>query len=304
MQIALVGLGKMGGNMVKRLMGGGHHVVGYDRDTAVVEKLAKEVPASGKFEAATSLEDTVKKLTSSPRSIWIMVPSGKATEETIQRVGELLSPNDILIDGGNSNFRDSKRHSEELAQKKIRFLDAGTSGGIWGLEVGYSLMVGGDEGAYKHVEPALTTLAPKDGLGYFGKAGAGHFTKMVHNGIEYAMMQAYAEGFELLKAAEFGIDLRTVTKVWNHGSVVRSWLCELAERAFNRDPELKELKAWVDDSGEGRWTVNEAIAHAVPVPTIAASLFARFSSRQDNSFALRVLSALRNEFGGHAVKKA
>jgi 6-phosphogluconate dehydrogenase len=303
MQIALVGLGKMGRRMGKRLMGGGHHVVGFDRDPAVVAKIAKEAPASGKFEGATSLEDVVKKL-SAPRAVWVMVPSGKATDDTIQALSALMSANDILIDGGNSNFHDSQRHSAELAQKKIRFLDAGTSGGIWGLEVGYSLMVGGDESAFKHVEPALTTLAPKDGLGYFGKAGAGHFTKMVHNGIEYAMMQAYAEGFELLKASEFGIDLRTVTKVWNHGSVVRSWLCELAERAFNRDPELKELKAWVDDSGEGRWTVNEAIAHAVPVPTIAASLFARFSSRQENSFGLRVLAALRNEFGGHAVKKA
>ncbi len=303
MQIALVGLGKMGGNMVKRLMGGDHHVVGFDRDPNVVGKLAKEVPATGKFEGATSLEEVVKKL-SAPRAVWVMVPSGKATEDTIKQLASLMSAGDIIIDGGNSNFHDSQRHAVELAEKKIRFLDAGTSGGVWGLEVGYSLMVGGDESAYKHVEPALLTLAPKDGLGYFGKAGAGHFTKMVHNGIEYAMMQAYAEGFELLKAAEFGIDLRTVTKVWNHGSVVRSWLCELAERAFNRDPELKELKAWVDDSGEGRWTVNEAIAHAVPVPTIAASLFARFSSRQDNSFGLRVLSALRNEFGGHAVKKA
>ena len=303
MQIALVGLGKMGGNMVKRLMGGGHDVVGFDRDPAVVAKLAKEVPASGKFTGASSLEDVVKKL-GGPRVVWIMVPSGKATEDTIQTFAGLLSADDILIDGGNSNFRDSQRHATELATKKIRFLDAGTSGGIWGLEVGYSLMVGGDESAYKVVEPALLTLAPKDGLGYFGKAGAGHFTKMVHNGIEYAMMQSYAEGFELLKATDFGIDLRKVTSVWNHGSVVRSWLLELAERAFNRDPELKELKAWVDDSGEGRWTVNEAIAHAVPVPTIAASLFARFSSRQDNSFALRVLSALRNEFGGHAVKKA
>jgi 6-phosphogluconate dehydrogenase len=265
MQIALVGLGKMGGNMVKRLMGGDHHVVGFDRDPNVVGKLAKEVPATGKFEGATSLEEVVKKL-SAPRAVWVMVPSGKATEDTIKQLASLLSAGDIIIDGGNSNFHDSQRHAVELAEKKIRFLDAGTSGGVWGLEVGYSLMVGGDESAYKHVEPALLTLAPKDGLGYFGKAGAGHFTKMVHNGIEYAMM--------------------------------------LAERAFNRDPELKELKAWVDDSGEGRWTVNEAIAHAVPVPTIAASLFARFSSRQDNSFGLRVLSALRNEFGGHAVKKA
>jgi 6-phosphogluconate dehydrogenase len=303
MQIALVGLGRMGGNMVKRLLGGGHHVVGMDRDAAVVDKLAKESAGlGGKFEGATTLEDTVKKL-SAPRSVWIMVPAG-VTEETINKVAALLSPNDILIDGGNSNFRDSMRRSADLAKKQIRFIDAGTSGGIWGLEVGYSLMVGGDETAYKHVEPALVTLAPKDGLGYFGKAGAGHFCKMVHNGIEYAMMQSYAEGFELMKASEFGYDLRKVTGVWNHGSVVRSWLLELAERAFNHDPELKGLKAWVDDSGEGRWTINEAVAHAVPVPTIAASLFARFTSRQENSFAMRVLAALRNEFGGHAVKKS
>jgi 6-phosphogluconate dehydrogenase len=284
--------------MVKRLLGGGHSVVAWDRDAATVEKVAKE-GATG----ASSLKDVVAKL-SAPRAVWVMVPSGRATEETIRELSGMLSPNDILIDGGNSNFRDSMRHSSELADKKIRFLDAGTSGGIWGLEVGYCLMVGGDKSAYDHVEPALLTLAPKDGVAYFGKAGAGHFSKMVHNGIEYAMMQSYAEGFELLRASEFGYDLRTLTKVWNHGSVVRSWLLELAERAFVKDPDLKELKAYVEDSGEGRWTVNEAIAHAVPVPAIAASLFARFVSRQDNSFSMRVLAALRNEFGGHAVKKA
>lgn len=298
MQIAIVGLGRMGGNMVKRLLGGGHQVVAYDRDPAAVERLVKE-GATG----ASSLADVVSKL-SAPRAVWVMVPSGKPTEDTINELAKALSANDIVIDGGNSNFRDSIRHSKELGEKNLRFLDAGTSGGIWGLEVGYCLMVGGDKSAYEHVLPALTTLAPKDGLGYFGKAGSGHFCKMVHNGIEYAMMQAYAEGFELMKATDFGYDLKKVTSVWNHGSVVRSWLLELAERAFNKDPELKELKAYVDDSGEGRWTVNEAVAHAVPVPTIAASLFARFTSRQDNSFAMRVLSALRNEFGGHAVKKA
>ncbi len=298
MQIAIVGLGKMGGNMVKRLLGGGHQVVAFDRDPAAVEKLVKE-GATG----ASSLADVVAKLTG-PKAVWVMVPAGKPTEDTIVELAKTLAPNDIVIDGGNSNFRDSIRRAAELADKQIRFLDAGTSGGIWGLEVGYCLMVGGDKSAYDTILPALTTLAPKDGLGYFGKAGAGHFCKMVHNGIEYAMMQSYAEGFELLKATEFGYDLKQVTSVWNHGSVVRSWLLELAERAFNKDPELKDLKAYVDDSGEGRWTVNEAIAHAVPVPTIAASLFARFTSRQDNSFAMRVLSALRNEFGGHAVKKA
>jgi len=273
-------------------------VVVYDRDPAAVERLVKD-GATG----AASLDELVKKL-EAPRAVWVMVPSGKPTESTISELARLMQPNDVIIDGGNSNFRDSMRHSTELAEKKLRFLDVGTSGGIWGLEVGYCMMAGGDESAYKHIEPALLTLAPKNGVAYFGKAGAGHFVKMVHNGIEYAMMQAYAEGFELMKAAEFGLDLRTVTQVWNQGSVVRSWLLELAERAFKRDPELKELKAYVDDSGEGRWTVNEAVAHAVPAPTIAASLFARFSSRQDNSFAMRVLAALRNEFGGHAVKKA
>jgi 6-phosphogluconate dehydrogenase len=298
MQIAIVGLGRMGGNMVTRLLGGGHQVIAFDRDPTAVEKLVKDGAVG-----ASSLADIATKLTGT-KAVWVMVPSGKPTEDTIQELATTLSPGDIVIDGGNSNFRDSIRRSAELAEKKIRFLDAGTSGGIWGLEVGYCLMVGGDKSAYDHILPALTTLAPKDGLGYFGKAGAGHFCKMVHNGIEYAMMQSYAEGFELMKATDFGYDLKQVTKVWNHGSVVRSWLLELAERAFNKDPELKDLKAWVDDSGEGRWTVNEAVAHAVAVPTIAAALFARFVSRQENSFAMRVLAALRNEFGGHAVKKA
>jgi 6-phosphogluconate dehydrogenase len=298
MQIAIVGLGKMGGNMVKRLLRGNHEVVAYDRDAATVEKLAKE-GALG----ASSLQDVVSKL-AAPRAVWVMVPAGGPTESTIQELGKLLSANDIVIDGGNSMFKDSQRRSEELAKKNIRFLDAGTSGGVWGLENGYCLMVGGDKSAYEHILPALTTLAPKDGLGYFGKAGAGHYVKMVHNGVEYAMMQAYAEGFELLKECEYKFDLRPITKVWNHGSVVRSWLCELAERAFNKDPELKELRAYVDDSGEGRWTVNECVANAVSAPTIAASIFTRFASRKDNAFGLRVLAALRNEFGGHAVKKA
>jgi 6-phosphogluconate dehydrogenase len=298
MQIAIIGLGKMGGNMVKRLLGGGHTVVAYDRDPEAVARLVKD-GAKG----ASSLADIVKQL-DAPRAVWVMVPSGAPTESTIDELSNLLSPNDIIIDGGNSNFHDDVRRAAKLAEKKIRMLDAGTSGGVWGLQVGYCLMVGGDESAYKVVEPALLTLAPKDGLGYFGKAGAGHFSKMVHNGIEYALMQSYAEGFELLKASEYNYDLHKLSKVWNQGSVIRSWLLELAESAFQKDPELKALKAYVEDTGEGRWTVNEAIAHAVPMPTIAASLFARFSSRQDNSFAMRVLAALRNEFGGHAVKKA
>ncbi|MFO0676460.1 MAG: decarboxylating 6-phosphogluconate dehydrogenase [Polyangiaceae bacterium] len=298
MQIAMCGLGKMGGNMVKRLLKGGHEVVAFDRDAETVARLA-----SAGAKSASSLADVVKQL-SGPRVVWVMVPSGKPTEDTLLELSTLLSPGDVVIDGGNSNFRDSIRRSAMLAEKKIKMLDAGTSGGVWGLENGYCLMVGGDKDAFEIVKPAFTTLAPKDGLGYFGSAGAGHFAKMVHNGIEYAMMQSYAEGFELLKASQYGYDLGTLTKVWNQGSVVRSWLLELAERAFTKDPELAGLKAYVDDSGEGRWTVNEAVAHAVPVPTIAASLFARFTSRQDNSFAMRVLSALRNEFGGHAVKKA
>ncbi|MFO0736125.1 MAG: decarboxylating 6-phosphogluconate dehydrogenase [Labilithrix sp.] len=298
MQIAMIGLGKMGGNMVRRLLAGGHQVVGWDRDANVVAELAKEgmTPAS-------SLADVAGKL-SPPRAVWVMVPSGGPTDATIQDLKGVLAENDILIDGGNSNYKDSVRHAKELAEKKIRFLDAGTSGGVWGRENGYALMVGGDESAYQHVLPALTTLAPTDGLDYFGAAGAGHYVKMVHNGVEYAMMQAYAEGFELLKYCDYKFDLRKVTKVWNHGSVVRSWLCELAERAFNKDPELSTLKAYVQDSGEGRWTIDEGVRLGVSLPTIALSLFARFASREPNAFGLRVLAALRNEFGGHAVKKA
>lgn len=298
MQIAIVGLGKMGGNMVKRLRSGGHDVVGYDRDAAVVTKLA----ADG-MTAASSLSDLASKL-AAPRVVWVMVPAGEPTEATIAELSTLLSPGDIVIDGGNSNFKDSARRAKELEKKELRFLDAGTSGGVWGLDVGYCLMVGGDEAAYEHVLPLLTTLAPKDGLGYFGPAGAGHYVKMVHNGVEYAMMQAYAEGFELLKESEYRFDLRQVTKVWNRGSVVRSWLCELAERAFDKDPELETVAGWVDDSGEGRWTVDEAIRLGVALPTIALSLFSRFASRKKDAFGLRVLAALRNEFGGHAIRKA
>ncbi len=298
MEIAVIGLGKMGGNMVRRLLRDGHRVVALDRDKEAVARATSDGAVG-----VLTIDDAVAQ-TSSPRTFWVMVPSGAPTEETIVKLASMLSPNDILIDGGNSNFRDSVRRSAMLAEKKIRMLDAGTSGGVWGLEIGYCLMVGGDESAYQHALPALTTLAPKDGLGYFGKAGAGHFSKMVHNGIEYAMMQAYAEGLELLQATDYKYDLAKLTGVWNNGSVIRSWLLELAERAFKKDPQLASLKAYAEDSGEGRWTVNEAVAHAVPVPTIAASLFARFASRQDNSFAMRVVSALRNEFGGHAVKKA
>ncbi|MCW5836815.1 MAG: decarboxylating 6-phosphogluconate dehydrogenase [Labilithrix sp.] len=295
MQIAIVGLGKMGGNMVKRLLGGGHQVVAWDRDPAAVERLAKD-GATG----ATSLADLVSKL-SAPRAVWVMVPAGDPTEDTIRALSTLLSPDDVVIDGGNSNFKDSARRARELAARRIRFLDVGTSGGVWGLKEGYCLMVGGDRSAYDHVLPALTTLAPKDGLDWFGPAGAGHYVKMVHNGIEYAMMQAYAEGFELLEECEYELDLRKVTRVWNHGSVVRSWLCELAERVFAQDPTLGDLEGYVSDSGEGRWTVDEGVRLGVPLPTIALSVFVRFASRAKNAFGLRVLAALRNEFGGHAV---
>lgn len=298
MQIGIVGLGKMGGNMVKRLLGGGHEVVGWDRDASTVDRLSKEGMAG-----SSSLADLVSKLIGGPRAIWVMVPAGEPTEITIKEISTLLSTGDIVIDGGNSNYRDSIRRAKELAQRGIRFLDAGTSGGVWGLEVGYCLMVGGDKSAYEHLLPILTTLAPTNGLGYFGSPGAGHYVKMVHNGIEYALMQAYAEGFELLNESEYKFDLRQVTKVWNNGSVIRSWLCELAGRAFEKDPELAGLKAYVADSGEGRWTVDEAIRLGVSIPTIALSLFTRFASRKENAFGLRVIAALRNEFGGHAVKK-
>jgi 6-phosphogluconate dehydrogenase len=232
------------------------------------------------------------------------VPSGSPTEEVIREAAPLLAQGDVIIDGGNSNFKDSVRRSEWLSGKGLQFLDAGTSGGIWGLKVGYCLMVGGDRSAFDRISPALATLAPPDGYLYTGKAGSGHFTKMVHNGIEYGMMEAYAEGFELLRASGYGLDLRAVSHLWNQGSVVRSWLLELAERAFESDPDLTHLKGYVEDSGEGRWTLQEAIDRSVPTPVLALSLLARFRSRQDDSFAMKVLAALRNEFGGHAVKKA
>ena len=288
MQLGMVGLGRMGANMSERLRRGRHEVIGYDRDPAVSE--------------VGSLSELVDKL-AAPRVAWVMVPAGDPTEQTIQELAGLLQPGDLIVDGGNSNFRDSMRRGAELEQRELLFMDAGTSGGIWGLEVGYCLMVGGSDAAFRRVEPALKTLAPADGYAHVGPAGAGHFTKMVHNGIEYAMLQAYAEGFEILKASQFDLDLHQTASLWNHGSVVRSWLLELAERAFARDPELSEIRGYVEDSGEGRWTVFEAINQDVPAPAIAASLFARFASRQEDAFAMKVIAALRNEFGGHAVEK-
>ncbi|MCH7576584.1 MAG: decarboxylating 6-phosphogluconate dehydrogenase [Chloroflexi bacterium] len=287
MQLGIIGLGRMGGNMRERLRRGGHEVIGYRRN-----------PEIGDVGSLSELVDGL----AAPRTVWLMIPAGDPTERTIQELKGLLKEGDLIVDGGNSNFRDSMRRGAELEKQGLLFMDAGTSGGIWGLKIGYCLMVGGSDEAFRRVEPALKTLAPEDGYAHVGPVGAGHFTKMVHNGIEYAMLQAYAEGFEILEASQFDLDLHQLAALWNHGSVVRSWLLELAESAFDKDPDLSKIRGYVEDSGEGRWTVFEAINENVPAPTIAASLFARFASRQDDSFAMRMIAALRNEFGGHAVK--
>jgi 6-phosphogluconate dehydrogenase len=289
MKIGLVGLGRMGAGLAERLRRNGHEVVGYDQNPAVSQ--------------APSLEALVGAL-SPPRVVWVMVPAGDPTESTLKQLATLVSPGDILVDGGNSYYKDSMRRAKELGATGVRFLDAGTSGGIWGLEVGFCLMVGGPPDAFKTVEPVLKALAPEKGYAHVGPSGAGHFTKMVHNGVEYGMLQAYAEGFELLHASEFDLDLRQISVLWNQGSVVRSWLLELAERAFAKSPGLESLRGYVDDSGEGRWTVLEAVERGVPAGVIAQSLFNRFASRDENSFAMRVIAALRNEFGGHPVKQS
>ena len=297
MEIGLYGLGRMGGNMVTRLVRGGHRVVAGNRSSGPVDE-----HAAGGAVAAYTIQEMVGKL-APPRVLWSMVPAGDATEETLGEFAKHASKGDVLVDGANSYFRDSVRRAADLEAKGFRFVDVGVSGGIWGLELGYCMMVGGPPEAVERIRPLLDTLAPPDGWAHFGKAGAGHFVKMVHNGIEYGMMQAYGEGFELLHASEFGMDLTEVARVWNHGSVVRSWLLELAERAFEQDgTELAGIKGWVADSGEGRWTILEAIAHDVPATVLAHSLFARFTSRQDDSYAMKVAAALRNQFGGHAVK--
>ncbi|HEU5288631.1 MAG TPA: decarboxylating 6-phosphogluconate dehydrogenase [Candidatus Limnocylindria bacterium] len=297
MDIGLYGLGRMGGNMVTRLLRGGHRVVAGNRSPGPVDEKKGEGAV-----AAYTIEEMVRALTP-PRVLWSMVPSGDATEAALDEFARHASKGDVLIDGGNSNFRDSMRRAEKYAAQGLDFLDIGVSGGVWGLEVGYCMMVGGPERAVGLVRPALDTLAPPDGWSHFGKSGAGHFVKMVHNGIEYGMMQAYGEGFELLHASEFEIDMKRVASVWMQGSVVRSWLLELAVRAFEQEgTELANIKGWVADSGEGRWTIHEAIDHGVPMTALAHSLFARFTSRQDDSYAMKVAAALRNQFGGHAVK--
>ena len=286
----------MGAGMTQRMLGGGHQVVVYDRSPDAIKASA----AKGAV-ASTSLEDLGQKL-KAPRIFWLMIPAGAPVDDTIQRLQGSASPGDVIIDGGNSNYRDSVRRAEDLRTKQLEFLDAGVSGGVWGLKVGFCLMVGGSEAVFKQVEPIFRTLAPANGYAYVGPSGAGHYSKMIHNGIEYGMMEAYAEGFEILNASPYRFDLHGLATLWNQGSVIRSWLLELAEAALEKDPGLSQIRGYVEDSGEGRWTVEEAIEHGVPAPVLGLSLFTRFRSRQDDSFAGKMVAALRNEFGGHAVK--
>jgi 6-phosphogluconate dehydrogenase len=300
MELAMIGLGKMGLNMSTRLVRGGHRVIGYARTKETVEAAVK-LGVTG----AHSLEEAVGKL-SAPRIVWLMIPAGKITDATIEELSNLLSMGDIVIDGGNSNYKDSVRHAEMLEPKGIDFVDCGTSGGIWGLQEGYSLMIGGKPEVVEKMRPIFETLAPAQdkGWGHVGPHGAGHFVKMVHNGIEYGMMQAFAEGFSIMKAKEeFGLDLARISHIWQDGSVVRSWLLDLAARALDEDSKLADIKPWVADSGEGRWTVFESIDLAVPAPVITLALQMRFVSRDEENFTARMLAALRNQFGGHAIKK-
>ena len=298
MRLAMIGLGRMGGNMSERLMKGGHEVVVFDRAQATVEKYASlgATPAHALAEVTSKL--------SQPRIVWIMVPAGKPVDDTIGELERSMSKGDVIIDGGNSNYHDSMRRAADLKSRGIHFIDSGTSGGIWGLANGYCLMIGAAEEAFRLCEPIFKTLAPPDGYARMGPPGSGHYVKMIHNGIEYGMLQAYAEGYEILHASkDFKLDLHAIAAVWNHGSVVRSWLNELAETAFEKDADLAALRGYVEDSGEGRWTVQEAIDLDVPAPVITLSLLARLRSRQSDSFSAKVIAALRNEFGGHAVKK-
>jgi 6-phosphogluconate dehydrogenase len=289
-QLGMVGLGRMGANMAERLRRAGHVAIGFDRNPETSE--------------VASLDELVERL-EKPRTIWCMVPAGDPTEETIRTLAELLAEGDLVVDGGNSYFRDSLRRAEELRGLGILFCDAGVSGGIWGLAEGYCLMVGGNDEAIQRLEPALVALASEGGYAHVGPSGAGHFVKMVHNGIEYGLLQAYGEGFQLMQASsEFpDLDLSQIAEVWRHGSVVRSWLLDLAARALEEDPGLEGIRGYVDDSGEGRWTILEAVQSGVPVPAIADSLFARFDSRDDDPFAMKLIAALRQQFGGHGVKE-
>jgi 6-phosphogluconate dehydrogenase len=288
MQLGMIGLGRMGHGMTARLRQGGHDVQTYDPQ--VEER------------TATSLEELKSQL-EAPRAFWMMVPSGKVTEDVFQQLLTLADPGDTIIDGGNSNFRDSKRRHVEAGHKDLHFVDAGVSGGIWGLEVGFCLMVGGDDEPVKRLEPIFETLAPEEGYAHCGASGSGHFVKMVHNGIEYGLMQSYAEGFEIMEHSEYDLDMPTIAGIWRNGSVVRSWLLELLYAAFQQHGgQLDDIAPYVEDSGEGRWTINEAINENVPAPVIAASLFARFASRDEIKFSAKVAAALRQQFGGHAIR--
>jgi 6-phosphogluconate dehydrogenase len=298
MDIGFIGLGKMGMNMVTRLSQGGHRVVAYDRSTTLITE------AEGKgATASSSLEDMIAQLPR-PRAVWVMVPSGQPTEDTVQHLRTILDDNDIVIDGGNTKFHDDVRRAANLQKRGIHYVDAGTSGGIWGLQIGYCLMMGGENEPVNRLSPILTTLAPENGWAHVGGHGAGHYVKMVHNGIEYSMMQGYAEGFELMSKSDYKLNLATIADLWMHGSVVRSWLLELAAGALKEDPKLDSLKGYVQDSGEGRWMIMEAIEKDVPVPTLTTALFTRFRSRQETSFAEKMLAALRKAFGGHSVRKS
>lgn len=287
MKIGMVGLGRMGGNMAERLRQGGHEVVGYTR--------------SAKVSQVASLAELVATL-APPRTVWLMIPAGPPIEATLTELFGEMEAGDVIVEGGNSNFHDSIRRHQEASERNIGFIDAGVSGGVWGLTEGYSIMVGGESEDVERLRPIFETLAPKDGFAHVGPPGAGHFTKMVHNGIEYGLMQSYAEGYELLNASELGIDIKGAIDVWRHGSVVRSWLLDLLAKALEEDPGLTNIRGYAEDSGEGRWTVEEAIAHGVPAPVISAALFARFASRQEDAPAMKVIAALRNQFGGHAVR--
>ncbi|MBC6456492.1 decarboxylating 6-phosphogluconate dehydrogenase [Actinomadura sp. HBU206391] len=289
MELGMIGLGRMGGNMAERLRRGGHTVIGYDRDPKISD--------------VDSMEELAQRL-AKPRAVWVMVPAGEPTRQTVHSLGEILEPGDVIIDGGNSHYLDDRRHSEDLAVKGIGFVDVGVSGGVWGLQNGYALMVGGEDEHVKRLMPIFNTLKPEGEYGFVhsGPAGAGHFAKMVHNGIEYGMMQAFAEGYELLKASDVVHNVPETFRSWQEGTVIQSWLLELLNRALEEDPNLERLRGRADDSGEGRWTVQAAVDHAVPMPAISAALFARFASRQDDSPAMKVIAALRKEFGGHPVE--
>ena len=303
MELAMIGLGKMGSNMARRLRRDGHRVIGFDIDVDTAEALAEE---AGTVPAAT-LADAVDALQQTPRTAWVMVPAGDPVQSVVADLRDILQAGDIVVDGGNSNYQGTVRLGRELSEKGIHYVDVGTSGGVWGLEQGYSMMVGGPQAAVAHLRPALETLAPgpEKGWGHVGPTGAGHFVKMVHNGIEYGMMQSIAEGFEIMKAKEsFELDLHQVAEIWRFGSVIKSWLIDLTALALEEDQDLEGIRGWVADSGEGRWTVLEAIDQDIPAPVITLSLMARFTSRQEESYGAKLLAALRNQFGGHAVKKS